>query len=161
MFELHTLAPDFTLVGQDENTHTLSDYRGQYIVLYFYPRDLTPGCTLQAETYQDFTADFATLNAKVIGISRDTVKKHQKFCDAKGLEFLLLADTDETVCNLYGVMKDKIMYGKEVRGIERSTFIINPDGEFISIDRNVKAKLDPEKTLETLKTLVSADGSKN
>lgn len=151
MIELYTQAPNFTLFGQDEQAHSLHDYQGQYIVLYFYPRDLTAGCTLQAETYQDLTAEFTALNAKVIGISRDTIKRHQKFCETKGLEFLLLADPEEDVCHLYGVMKDKVMYGKAVRGIERSTFIISPTGEILDIQRNVKAKLDPDATLAKLK----------
>ncbi|MGL4953225.1 MAG: peroxiredoxin [Culicoidibacterales bacterium] len=155
MLDLQTLAPDFTLTGQDEVLHTLNDYRGQYVVLYFYPRDLTAGCTLQAETYQQLQAEFTDLNAIIIGISRDTVKRHQRFCEAKGLEFLLLADPEETVCNVYGVMKDKMMYGKQVRGIQRSTFIIDPAGLLVAANRNVKAKLDPVATLELLKNLQS------
>lgn len=150
---LPTIAPDFALYGQDGQLHNLADFRGQYIVLYFYPRDLTPGCSLQAETYQALQADFQALNAKLIGISRDTVKRHQKFCEAKGLDFLLLADPDETVCEQYGVMKAKMMYGKQVRGIERSTFILNPEGAIIDSQRNVKAKLDPEATLARLHAL--------
>lgn len=153
MLTLHTTAPNFTLLGQDEQLHSLSDYLGQYVILYFYPRDLTAGCTLQAETYQNLQPEFTALNTKIIGISRDTVKRHQRFCEAKGLDFLLLADLEETVCNLYDVMKEKMMYGKQVRGIQRSTFIINPSGELIAINRNVKAKLDPMATLELLKTL--------
>ncbi|MGL4972469.1 MAG: peroxiredoxin [Culicoidibacterales bacterium] len=153
MLTLHTTAPNFTLLGQDEQLHSLSDYLGQYVILYFYPRDLTAGCTLQAETYQNLQPEFTALNTKIIGISRDTVKRHQRFCEAKGLDFLLLADPEETVCNLYDVMKEKMMYGKQVRGIQRSTFIINPSGELIAINRNVKAKLDPMATLELLKTL--------
>ncbi|MGL5916301.1 MAG: peroxiredoxin [Culicoidibacterales bacterium] len=155
MLDLQTLAPDFTLTGQDEVLHTLNDYRGQYVVLYFYPRDLTAGCTLQAETYQQLQAEFTDLNTIIIGISRDTVKRHQRFCEAKGLEFLLLADPEETVCNVYGVMKDKMMYGKQVRGIQRSTFIIDPAGLLVAANRNVKAKLDPVATLELLKNLQS------
>ncbi|MGL6058818.1 MAG: peroxiredoxin [Culicoidibacterales bacterium] len=153
MLTLHTTAPNFTLLGQDEQLHSLSDYLGQYVILYFYPRDLTAGCTLQAETYQNLQPEFTALNTKIIGISRDTVKRHQRFCEAKRLDFLLLADPEETVCNLYDVMKEKMMYGKQVRGIQRSTFIINPSGELIAINRNVKAKLDPMATLELLKTL--------
>lgn len=155
MIELNTLAPNFTLYGQDEQLHTLSDYRGKYVVLYFYPRDLTAGCSLQAENYQASLREFEKINATIVGISRDTVKRHQKFCETKGLSFLLLADPDETVCEQFGVMQQKMMYGKQVRGIQRSTFIINPQGVCVNIARNVKAKLDTDATLTLLKQLQS------
>ncbi len=117
--EVGMQAPDFTLLGSDGAVHTLRDYRNQKVILYFYPRDNTPGCTTQALAFRDEIETFKDLNAVIIGISRDTVTSHQKFIAKHDLPFLLLADTEEVVVNDYGVLKEKMMYGKKAIGIER------------------------------------------
>ncbi len=138
--EVGMQAPDFTLLGSDGAVHTLRDYRNQKVILYFYPRDNTPGCTTQALAFRDEIETFKDLNAVIIGISRDTVTSHQKFITKHDLPFLLLADTEEVVVNDYGVLKEKMMYGKKAIGIERSTFIINEEGIIEQIFRKVKVK---------------------
>ncbi len=145
MMELKTLevgmvAPDFTLVGSDEQLHTLSSYRGKTVILYFYPRDNTPGCTTQAQNFRDHISEFEAKNAVILGVSRDKVATHQRFCAKHDLPFILLADTDENVVTLYDVLKEKMMYGKTSIGIERSTFVINEEGIIEQIFRKVKVK---------------------
>jgi thioredoxin-dependent peroxiredoxin len=142
---------DFTCLTDKGEPFTLSSLKGKTVVLYFYPRDDTPGCTVEA---QDFTAQhaaFAPLNAVVLGISRDTVKSHQKFCTKYSIPFTLLADPEETICNQFAVMKQKNMYGKQVRGIERSTFIINPDGLLVHEWRKVKIEGHVDEVLTYLR----------
>ncbi|MGL4338497.1 MAG: thioredoxin-dependent thiol peroxidase [Turicibacter sp.] len=146
-------APDFTLMGSDRNVHALHDYRGQKVVLYFYPRDNTPGCTTQAQNFRDAFSAFEAQGVKVIGISRDTLTSHEKFVTKQNLPFLLLADTEEVVCHLYGVLKEKNMYGKKAIGIERSTFIIDESGIIQKIYRKVKVATHIETVLNDLTTL--------
>lgn len=131
-------APDFTLMGSDEKEHSLSDYLGRKVILYFYPRDNTPGCSREAEAFRDA---FETLDAKntvILGISRDTIASHNKFIAKYNLPFVLLSDRDETVCKLYDVLKEKTMYGRTSIGVERSTFLINEEGVLTKIYRKVK-----------------------
>lgn len=109
------------------NAH-LSDYQGQHVVLYFYPKDATPGCTTESQDFRDAYTQFQALNVQVFGISRDNLKSHEKFKGNQNLPFELISDTEEHLCQLFGVIKMKSMYGKQVRGIERSTFIISPAG---------------------------------
>ncbi len=149
--ELNQLAPDFKLNGSDGKEHSLNDYRGQTVVLYFYPKDNTAGCTAEACSFRDNIEIFRNLNAVVLGISRDSLASHDKFISKLGLPFVLLSDSDEVVCNLYDVIKEKNMYGRKYMGIERSTFIINPEGILTHEFRKVKVKGHIEKILEILK----------
>ena len=154
MLEINALVPDFSLMGSDNNEHKLSEYRGKNIVLYFYPRDNTPGCSTEACDFRDNNNNFNDNNTVVIGISRDSLKSHNKFIEKFNLPFILLSDENEEVCNLFNVIKDKNMYGKKVMGIERSTFIINSDGILIKEYRKVKVKDHVNTVLNDLKSLI-------
>ena len=133
-------APDFTLESDAGTPVSLSALRGNGVVLYFYPKDNTAGCTTEAQGFRDHLAD-----------SRDSVKSHCSFRDKQNLNFPLLSDKEETVCNLYGVLKEKTMYGRKCFGIERSTFVIDPQGKIIHALRGVKAKTHVDELLELLK----------
>jgi len=115
----------------------LRDYLGQWLVLYFYPRDATPGCTTQGQNFRDAYPDFQKHRATVLGVSRDTLACHERFKAKQGFPFELIDDSDENLCQLYGVMKNKSMFGKPVRGIVRSTFLYNPEGVLVAIWRKV------------------------
>ncbi|MEO8936543.1 MAG: peroxiredoxin [Burkholderiaceae bacterium] len=119
-------------------TIRLADQRGKNVVLYFYPKDSTPGCTVETQEFGDASADLAAADTVVFGISRDSIKSHHKFKDALGIPFELISDPDETLCALFGVVKMKNMYGKQVRGIERSTFLVDGDGVLVHAWRGVK-----------------------
>lgn len=144
------LAPDFVLMGSDGNKHTLSDYRGKKIILYFYPKDNTPGCTTEACDFRDNHQIITDNNAIVIGISKDSINSHDKFITKLSLPFLLLSDEEKVVCNLYGVIKEKNMYGKKTLGVERSTFIIDEQGILIKEFRKVKVTDHVKEILELL-----------
>lgn len=131
-------APDFTLMGSDEKEHKLNDYLGRKVILYFYPRDNTPGCSREAEAFRDAFETLDAQNAVILGISRDTIASHNKFISKYNLPFVLLSDRDETVCKLYDVLKEKTMYGRTSIGVERSTFLINEEGVLTKIYRKVK-----------------------
>ncbi|KHD85241.1 thioredoxin-dependent thiol peroxidase [Heyndrickxia ginsengihumi] len=146
------MAPDFTLQATNGEHITLSDYRGKkHVVLYFYPKDMTPGCTTEACDFRDHYENFSDLDAVILGISPDPVQKHQTFTEKHGLPFLLLADEDHQVAEAYGVWKLKKNFGKEYMGIERSTFIINKDGEIVKEWRKVKVKGHVEEALNFIK----------
>ena len=138
-------APDFSLPGYDGEPVTLSALRGRGVILYFYPKDNTAGCTLEAQGFRDRLADFEALGYTVLGVSRDSVKSHCGFRDRQSLNFTLLSDREETVCRLYGVMKEKMRYGKKCFGIERSTFVINAEVTVKLALRGVKAKTHVEE----------------
>ncbi len=131
-------APNFSLMGSDSNTHSIGDFLGKNIVLYFYPKDNTQGCTNEAINFRDSKEILDELDTVIIGISKDSVKSHERFIEKQELNFLLLADEDKSVCQLYDVLKEKNMYGKKTIGIERSTFIINKDGYIVKEFRKVK-----------------------
>lgn len=131
-------APDFKLLGSDKKEHRLSDYINKKVILYFYPKDNTPGCSREAQDFKESIKDFTDNNTIIIGISRDSIKSHDKFIEKYDLPFLLLSDEEETVCNLYGVLKEKTMFGKKSFGIERSTFLIDENGIIKKIYRKVK-----------------------
>lgn len=131
-------APNFSLIGSDNNTHSIDDFLGKNVVLYFYPKDNTQGCTNEAINFRDSKEILNELDTIIIGISKDSVKSHERFIEKKELNFLLLADEDKSVCQLYDVLKEKNMYGKKTIGIERSTFIINKDGYIVKEFRKVK-----------------------
>jgi peroxiredoxin Q/BCP len=146
-------APDFTLPAWPEGDIRLSDLRGRYVVLYFYPKDNTPGCTQESCDFRDACKAFENAGAVVLGISRDPVRSHQRFAEKFALPFRLLSDTDEVACSAYDVIRMKNMYGKKVRGIERSTFLIDPDGRIAAIWRKIRVKGHVEEVLAALKDL--------
>lgn len=142
---------DFTLKETDGKNISLSDFKGKNIVLYFYPKDNTSGCTAEAREFRDLYDEFEKLDTVILGISRDSLKSHAKFRGKENLPFLLLSDEDKKVHELFNVMKLKKMYGKEYMGVERFTFIFNKGGELVKKFRNVKAKGHAEKVLEYIK----------
>ncbi len=131
----------------------LSDYRGQKVVLYFYPKDATPGCTTESMGFRDSTPDFAQANTRIFGISRDSLKSHDKFKANLELPFELISDDQELLCAQFAVIKDKMMYGKQVRGIERSTFLINAEGQLVQEWRKVKVDNHVAEVLEAARAL--------
>lgn len=151
-----TEAPDFTLPDQDGNPVTLSELRGQPIVLYFYPKADTPGCTTQACGIRDHRADYERTGARVIGVSPDTVGAQRKFAEKYDLDFTLLADEDHSVAELYGVWGDKKMYGKTYMGVRRSTFLIDPEGVVAHVIPKASPKTHDEVVLEALRGLAEA-----
>jgi peroxiredoxin Q/BCP len=130
--------PDFSAKMTGDKTVKLSDFRGKNVVLYFYPKDSTPGCTLEAQDFRDNFAKFEAANTVIFGISRDSLRSHENFKCKQSLPFELISDDDEALCQLFDVLKLKNMYGKQVIGIERSTFLINRDGVLIHEWRKVK-----------------------
>ena len=151
-----TTAPDFQLPDQDGEPVTLSDLRGRPVVLYFYPKADTPGCTTQACGIRDHSADYAATGAVVVGVSPDPVKAVKKFHGGQSLNFTLLADEDHAVCELYGVWGEKSMYGKTYMGASRSTFIIDPDGTVAKVFPKVSPKTHDEVVLKALEELSGA-----
>ncbi len=133
-------APVFSLPDGDENKVSLKDFSGKNLVLYFYPKDMTSGCTQEACDFRDAQPEFNKLNAEVIGISKDPVKQHRKFADKYELPFKLLSDENSNVCEKYGVWQEKSMYGKKYMGIVRTTFVINGDGRIVKIFPKVKVR---------------------
>lgn len=150
MIEINKLAPDFKLMGSDNKEHSLSDYRGKKVILYFYPKDNTPGCTTEACDFRDNHDKISSSNTIVIGISKDSLSSHEKFINKFDLPFILLSDEEKEVCALYDVIKEKNMYGKKVLGIERSTFIIDENGILVKEFRKVRVKGHIDTILETL-----------
>ena len=145
-------ADDFTLPSTSGADFLLSA-AGKPLVIYFYPKDSTPGCTTESADFRDRYADFRALGADVVGISRDSIKSHQNFKTKLELPFELLSDPDETACTLFGVMKMKNMYGKQVRGVERSTFVIGPDNLILREWRGVKVPGHAEEVLAFIRSL--------
>ncbi|MFB9974695.1 thioredoxin-dependent thiol peroxidase [Allobacillus sp. SKP2-8] len=146
--EVGQTAPDFTLPASNGESISLSDYRGKYVVLYFYPKDMTPGCTTQACDFRDQYEKFSELDAVILGVSPDSVDRHNKFIEKHELPFLLLADEDHQVAETYDVWKLKKNFGKEYEGIERSTFIIDKEGNLVKEFRKVKVKDHVEEALQ-------------
>ena len=143
--------PDLTVESSSGEKVNLKDLKGHKTILYFYPKDNTPGCTIQGNEYNAFLKDFEKLNTKVYGISRDNLKSHDKFIQKCNFKFDLLADTDEKMCQFFDVIKEKNMYGKKVMGVERSTFIIDENGKIIGEYRKVKAEGNAALILEMVK----------
>lgn len=131
-------APDFSLPNQNGDLVKLSDFRGMKVVLFFYPKDMTSGCTVEACDFRDRLAEFNELNVVVLGVSPDDEKSHQKFIEKEGLTFDLLADTEKEACQAYSVWQEKSMYGKKYMGVNRSTFLIDENGVVQKEWRNVK-----------------------
>jgi len=138
MIEIGDKLPAFKLPANGGATLSSKDFAGKPLVLYFYPKDSTPGCTIEAQDFRDRVKQFQKAGAVVVGVSRDTVKSHDNFCAKQGLTFPLLADEDEELCNALGVIKDKTLYGRKFRGIERSTFLFDAKGKLRREWRGVK-----------------------
>ncbi len=131
-------APSFLALVDENEKLSLDNFKGSYLVIYFYPKDKTSGCTIESQDFRDFKTKFARKKCKIVGVSRDSIKSHKSFIEKESLNFPLISDPDETMCNAYGVMKEKSMYGRKYMGIERSTFLIGPDGLLIKEWRGVK-----------------------
>ncbi|MFA7291391.1 MAG: peroxiredoxin [Rhodocyclaceae bacterium] len=144
---------DFTLPATGGKDISLSALRGSPVVLYFYPKDSTPGCTTEAQQFRDLHADFLALGATVLGVSRDSVKSHENFRTKQALPFDLLTDSEELLCSRFAVIKLKKLYGKEVRGIERSTFVIDGDGRLRREWRGIKVPGHAQEVLDYLRSL--------
>lgn len=153
MVEINQLVTDFELPCTGDKVFSLSKMLGKNIVVYFYPKDNTPGCTTEGENFRDAYAAFAGLNCEIIGISRDSLKSHENFKAKMKFPFDLLSDTDEIACKLFDVIKMKNMYGKQVRGIERSTFVIDIKGILRNEWRGAKVPGHVEEVLAFVRTL--------
>lgn len=150
MLEVGTMAPDFTLLNQNGEEISLSQYRGQKVILYFYPKDNTPGCTKQACGFAQLYPDFHEKGAVILGVSKDSVKSHKKFQEKYQLPFTLLSDPELQVIQAYDVWKEKNMYGKKVMGVVRTTYLINEEGIIEKAYTKVKAAQNPEDMLKVL-----------
>lgn len=146
-------APDFTLTSDEDKEVSLKDYLGKKVVLYFYPKDGTSGCTQEAREFRDLAEQFSKENAVIIGVSKDSVESHKKFKKENNLPFILLSDPEAKVLKKYGVWKKKTLYGKAFRGVERTTFLIDEKGRIKKIYRNVKPKEHAQTCLLDLKSL--------
>lgn len=149
-------APDFTLPTDGNGEITLSSLQGQKVVIFFYPRDDTPGCTKESCAFSEALPAFGTLNTQIIGISKDSIKKHDKFKGKYNLQFPLASDENGTTCEDYGVWKEKNMYGKKYMGIERSTFLIDENGKITAIWRKVKVAEHVETVQNTIQGTAEA-----
>jgi peroxiredoxin Q/BCP len=156
MIEEGATAPEFTLSNQDGEDVSLSDFRGRPVVVYFYPKADTPGCTTQACGVRDHLPAYEATGAVVLGISPDPVKAIKKFHDGQGLNFTLLADADHAVCEAYGVWAEKSMYGRTYMGALRSTFVIDPEGKVATVIEKVSPKTHDEVVLKALDELGAA-----
>ena len=152
MAQVGQTLPDFSIEGTSGHQFKLSDHRGKKIVLYFYPKDATPGCTIEGHDFTKLLPEFKALGAEVYGISRDSVKSHENFKAKECFDFELLSDEDEKICQLFGVIKEKNMYGNISMGIERSTFVIDGEGRLVAQWRGVKVPGHAQEVLERVKT---------
>lgn len=150
MLEIGTQAPDFALPDQDGKLHALSDYRGRKVVLYFYPKDNTAGCTKQACGFAELYPQFTEKGAAVLGVSKDSVASHKKFEQKYGLPFTLLSDEDRAVIQAYDVWKEKVNYGKVTMGVVRTTYLIDENGVIVRAMDKVKAADNPAQMLAEL-----------
>lgn len=144
---------DFALPATGNTTFKLADQRGKNVVVYFYPKDNTPGCTVEGQEFRDLHSDFQQANTIVVGVSRDSLKSHEGFKEKQGFPFALLSDTEGTLCERFGVMKQKNLYGKLVRGIERSTFVFDAQGTLVKSWRGLKAPGHAAEVLAFVQTL--------
>lgn len=151
MLAVGAKAPDFTLKDQFGNEHTLSSYQGKKVVLYFYPKDNTPGCSKQACGFNELNDEFKAHNVVVLGVSKDSVASHERFAGKYNLNFPILSDENIEVCNLYDVYKEKKNYGKTYMGVVRTTYIIDEAGIIISAKEKVNTTTNPQDSLEVIK----------
>ena len=150
MLTINTQAPDFTLPDQDGKMHSLSDYKGRKVILYFYPKDNTSGCTKQACSFGDLFPHFREKGVEILGVSKDSVASHKKFQEKFNLPFTLLSDTEKTVIQAYDVWKEKTLYGKKSFGVVRTTYLIDENGIITKAFSNVKAAENPGQMLEEI-----------
>ena len=148
---LNKALPEFEALATGGVKFTPQAYAGQTVILYFYPKDNTPGCTTEAMQFRDHHKELVAAGAVVFGVSRDNMASHEKFKQALDLPFELIADTEEKLCHMFGVVKNKIMYGKKVKGIERSTFLIGPDGLLVQEWRGLKVPGHVDEVLKAVK----------
>ena len=153
MVELGKKVKNFKIAATGNKDISLSDYKGKKLVLYFYPRDSTPGCTTEGQDFRDAKGRFTRQNTVIVGVSRDSLKSHENFCQKQKFNFDLLSDSDEALCTQFDVIKMKNMYGKKVRGIERSTFLIDENGVLQKEWRKVKVKDHVEEVLAAAKSI--------
>jgi peroxiredoxin Q/BCP len=153
MITLGKKVKNFKASATGDKTISLSDYKGKKVVLYFYPKDSTPGCTTEGQDFRDAKGRFTRQNTVILGVSRDSIKSHENFCAKQKFNFDLLSDPDEALCTQFDVIKMKNMYGKKVRGIERSTFLIDENGVLRQEWRKVKVKEHVEEVLAAAKSL--------
>jgi peroxiredoxin Q/BCP len=146
-------APAFSLPATGDKTIALKDLKGKNLVLYFYPKDSTPGCTTEGQDFRDLYPQFQKLNTEILGVSRDSLKRHENFKTKQGFPFELLSDEEEELCQKYDVIKEKKLYGKTFMGIERSTFLIDEKGVLRAEWRKVKVKGHVDEVLEAVKQL--------
>ena len=158
MLNVGDTVPDFCLPNQDEEEICLRDIKGRWIVLYFYPKDNTPGCTTEACDFTEALPDFESLNAIVLGVSPDSPKKHRNFIEKKGLKITLLADEEKELCQMFGVWQLKKNYGREYMGVVRSTFIIDPDGKIAAKWEKVRVKGHVDEVKRRLEELEASSG---
>lgn len=156
MLEVKMTAPDFTLADQDNQKVKLSDFKGKWVIVYFYPKAMTPGCTTEACNFQESFPNFTEMDAVILGISKDPVSRQKKFADKYHLQFPLLSDEQGQVCEAFGVWQKKKLYGREFMGIVRSTFIIDPQGKVAKVYPKVKVKEHHVQVLNDLKELRSS-----
>lgn len=147
------IAPDIQIVVSQEQQFALSSLKGKNVVLYFYPKDNTPGCTIEAKSFESHTKDFEKLNTVVIGVSKDTIKSHDKFKNSCDLTFDLAADEDTKICQTYGVLAEKSMFGKKYMGINRTTFLINKEGKISYIWNDVNVFGHAKEVIEVIQKL--------
>jgi len=150
---LEKIVPEFTASMTGEQIFKLSAYKGKTLVLYFYPKDNTPGCTTESLQFRDLYPQFKGVNSEIFGISRDSLRSHEGFKSKLELPFELISDPDETLCNMFDVMKMKNMYGKQVRGVERSTFVIDGTGKLVKEWRGVKVPGHIDEVLDYVRGL--------
>ncbi len=151
MIDIGDKVPNIALALSSGETVRLADYKGQWLVLYFYPKDATPGCTTEGIDFNALLPKFKKLDATVLGVSRDSIRSHQNFCAKQGFKFDFVSDADEALCNAFGVIKEKNMYGRKVLGIERTTFLVDPKGVVAKAWRPVKVPGHAEAVLQALK----------
>ncbi|MDB5761809.1 MAG: bcp [Herminiimonas sp.] len=150
---LNEIVPDFSAAMTGEQMFKLSDYKGKNLVLYFYPKDNTPGCTTEGLRFRDLYPEFQKANTEIFGISRDSIRSHEGFKTKLDMPFELISDPDETICNQFDVMKMKNMYGKQVRGVDRCTFAIDGSGKLVKEWRGVKVPGHVDEVLEFMKAV--------
>ena len=153
MLEIGDKAPNFKVKCESEELISLSQLKGKNVVLYFYPKDSTPGCTIQAQDFSKHIKEFENASTVILGVSRDSIKSHLKFIEKQNIKFNLLSDEDGALCEKFGVIKEKSMFGKKYMGIERSTFLIDKIGKIAKIWRSVKVKSHIDEVLKSTKEL--------
>ena len=153
MIKENTKAPLFKIPSTNKSEYSLKDSLGKYVVIYFYPKDSTPGCTTEGQEFRDSYKKFKKLNVEILGVSRESIKSHENFKSKQNFPFELLSDPDEKVCKAFDVMKLKSMYGREYMGVDRSTFIVNTEGKVVREWRSVKVKGHVQEVLDAAKEL--------